>query len=164
MIIRETSWDDPDAIALRDAQRAEIAERYGTPDSEPGVAPSAADISVFFVVFDDDGAAIGCGGLRQLDDTEAEIKRMFVQPESRGTGASTAILERLEQEGRVRGLGRLVLETGNRQPDAIRFYQRQGYTRIPNFGYYVDSAISLCFAKPLIADDPAGDVACEGCE
>ena len=163
MIIRETEWDDVAGASLRLAQRAELTERYGTPDSEPGVPPSAADITVFFVAFDDD-TPVGCGGLRRLGDTEAEIKRMFVLPESRGSGVSTAILERLEEYGREHGLSRLVLETGNRQPDAIRFYQRQGYMPIPKFGRYVDSAISLCFAKPLVAADPASDVACEGCE
>ena len=163
MIIRETEWDDVAGASLRLAQRAELTERYGTPDSEPGVPPSAADITVFFVAFDDD-TPVGCGGLRRLGDTEAEIKRMFVLPESRGSGVSTAILERLEEYGREHGLSRLVLETGNRQPDAIRFYQRQGYRPIPKFGHYVDSAISLCFAKPLVAADPASDVACEGCE
>ena len=164
MIIRETEWDDVAGVSLRLAQRAELAERYGTHHSEPGVPPSAADITVFFVAFDDDDTPVGCGGLRRLGETEAEIKRMFVLPESRGSGVSTAILERLEEYGREHGLSRLVLETGNRQPDAIRFYQRQGYTPVPKFGHYVDSAISLCFAKPLVASDPASDVACEGCE
>jgi putative acetyltransferase len=164
MIVREAGWDDPAGSTLRDAQRAEIAERYGSSDSESGVPPSAADITVFFVALDDHGIAVGCGGLRQLGETEAEIKRMFVRPENRGTGVSTAILDRLEEYARERGLDRLVLETGDRQPDAVRFYQRQGYTRIPNFGHYVDSAISLCFGKPIFAADPASEVACEGCE
>ncbi len=164
MIIRATDWDDPAAAALRVAQRAEIAERYGTPDSEPGIPPSAADSTVFFVAFDDDGTAVGCAGLRRLDGTEAEVKRMFVRAEDRGTGASTAILERLEEYARENGLTRLVLETGDRQPDAVRFYQRQGYARIPNFGHYIGVEASLCFGKPLVATDPASDVACEGCE
>ena len=42
-----------------------------------------------------------------------------------------------------------VLETGDEQPDAIRFYEREGFTRIPNFGYYVDSPYSVCFEKTL---------------
>jgi putative acetyltransferase len=147
--VAEVAWDHPAAAALRQAQRDEIALRYGRPDSEPGPAPTADDITVFFVAFDDTGIAMGCGGLRQRDDTEAEVKRMFVAPEHRGTGVSTAILRRLEQYGRERGWRRLVLETGDQQPDAIRFYTREGYERIPNFGYYVDSAISLCFAKAL---------------
>ncbi len=164
MIVREVPWDDPDATALRAAQRAEIAERYGTPDSEPGIAPSAADMTVFVVAEDDEGSPIGCGGLRELDRTEAEVKRMFVRRESRGSGASTAILDRLESIARERGYDRLLLETGDRQPDAVRFYLRQGYTRIPNFGHYAGHEASLCFAKPLLDLDPAAETGCEGCE
>ena len=149
MRVTEVEFDHPASAALRAAQRDEIALRYGTEDSEPGPAPTAADITVFFVAFDDDGNPLGCGGLRQRDDTEAEIKRMFVDPAHRGTGASTAVLQRLEQYGRERGWVRLVLETGDQQPDAIRFYTREGYEPIPKFGYYVDSELSLCFAKPL---------------
>ena len=148
MIIEQVAWDHPASVSLRQAQRAEIEQRYGRPDSEPGPAPSGDDITVFFVAIVND-KPVGCGGLRELDSTEAEIKRMFVTTSARGTGASTALLARLEQVGRERGYRRLVLETGDQQPDAIRFYTREGYTRIPNFGYYIDSALSLCFAKQL---------------
>ncbi len=149
MRVDEVEWGHPAAVALRQAQRDEIAVRYGRDDSEPGPAPTADDITAFFVAFDEDDNPMGCGGLRQRDDTEAEIKRMFVAPEHRGSGVSTAILQRLEQYGREQGWARLVLETGDQQPDAIRFYTREGYERIPNFGYYADSSYSLCFAKPL---------------
>jgi len=148
VIIEQVPWDHPASVSLRQAQRAEIEQRYGTPDSEPGPAPTGDDITAFFVAFDGE-KPVGCGGLRELDSTEAEIKRMFVDPSSRGTGVSTALLARLEQFGRERSYRRLVLETGDQQPDAIRFYTREGYERIPNFGYYTDSAFSLCFAKQL---------------
>lgn len=148
--IEAVDWEHAASVSLRSAQRVEIAERYGTDDSEPGPAPTAADITVFYVAFvGDDGVPAGCGGLRRIDDTHGEIKRMFVDPGHRGTGVSTAILRRLEADARGRGWDRLVLETGDQQPDAMRFYEREGYTRIPNFGHYVDSALSLCYAKPL---------------
>jgi putative acetyltransferase len=147
--IEQVEWDHPASVSLRAAQRAEIAERYGTPDSEPGPAPTGDDITAFFVAFDDDGTALGCGGLRRLGDSEAEIKRMFVRTESRGSGVSVGILSRLEQYGREAGWRRLVLETGDGQPDAVRFYSREGFERIPNFGHYTDVAASLCFAKDL---------------
>ena len=146
--IREIAWDDPRGEALRVAQRAELTIRYETPDSEPGPAPTAADITLFLVAFDGE-TAIGCGGLRQIDEHHGEIKRMYVLPERRGSGISTAVLRALEDAARQRGWDRLVLETGERQPDAIRFYEREGYTRIPNFGHYVDSAISICYERRL---------------
>ena len=47
------------------------------------------------------------------------------------------------------GVDTLQLETGPLQPAAIAFYERNGFTRIPNFGEYADSEYSVCFAKRL---------------
>ncbi|WNI15408.1 GNAT family N-acetyltransferase [Actinacidiphila sp. ITFR-21] len=149
MRIDEVAWADPDAVALRDRQRAEIAVRYGTPDSEPGVPPSAADIAVFFVARDTDGTGVGCGGLRALGEGVGEVKRMYVDPAHRGSGVAPLILRTLEDWARGRGWTALRLETGDAQPDAVRFYTRSGYRRIPNFGVYADAARSLCFERSL---------------
>jgi putative acetyltransferase len=162
--IEEVTWGQPDGSALRAAQRVEIEARYGRPDSEPGPAPTAEDMTVFFVAYSDDGTPMGCGGLRRLDPHFGEVKRMYVTPQSRGTGVSTAILDRLEQYAADAGWQRLVLETGDMQPDAERFYLREGYSRIPNFGYYIGSDLSRCFEKVLVPADPALDTVCEGCE
>lgn len=144
--IRPVPWSHPDGERLRDDQQGEIAARYGTPDSEPGPKPTADSVTVFLVAYDAD-VAVGCGGLRALDDAHGEIKRMYVIPERRGTGISIAILLALESQARARGWDRVVLETGDRQPDAMRLYEREGYTRIPNFGYYADSELSICYEK-----------------
>jgi putative acetyltransferase len=164
VIVHQVHWTDPGAAALREAQRVELEARYGSPDSEPGPAPNAADITAFFVAYDDCDQPIGCGGLRQIPGNEAEVKRMFVAPSHRGTGVSRAILLELERFGRGRAWSRLVLETGDRQPDAVRFYEREGFIRIPNFAYYTESEHSLCYEKPLFATDPGGDIDCEGCQ
>ena len=153
LVIRAMPWDDPAGEALRVAQQDEISARYGTPDSEPGPKPTAADITVFFIAFDvlaDGGEVpVGCGGLRTLDSVHGEIKRMYVIPERRGTGISTTILRALEDAARGLGWQRLVLETGDEQPDAMRFYEREGYTAIPLFGYYADSPLSRCYEMVL---------------
>ena len=146
--LREVAWDHADGDRLRSAQQAELAARYGRLDSEPGPKPTASDISVFVIAYE--GAdAIGCGGLRTLDERHGEIKRMYVVPERRGSGIASAILRHLEVEARSRAWERLVLETGEQQPDAMRFYEREGYTPIPNFGYYADSELSRCYEKRL---------------
>jgi putative acetyltransferase len=157
--VLEKQWADTDGAQLRCEQQAEIAIRYGTDDSEPGVKPSANDIAVFVVAYAD-GKPIGCGALRQLrvdpDDAEApagdaEIKRMFVRSSKRGSGAATAILRALEAKALENGWTRLVLETGPQQPDAIRFYEREGYARIPNYGSYRGHKLSWCFGRTLVA-------------
>ncbi|MGA1835771.1 GNAT family N-acetyltransferase [Herbiconiux sp. 11R-BC] len=147
--IAREHFDSPDAAALRQAQRDELDERYGRDDHEPGEKPTAASVPVFLVARTADGAAVGCGGLRPLSGGGAEIKRMFVHPSVRGTGVAVALLRAIEDEARAMGLDRLLLETGTGQPDAIRFYEREGYTPIPLFGPYVGSGLSLCYARPL---------------
>lgn len=147
--IDRVSWDDPDAVRLREAQRTELDARYGTDNHEPGEVPTADTVPVFLVARDADGTAIGCGGLRLLEPGSGEIKRMYVAPSSRGTGVATALLRALEDHARRLGLTRLLLETGTGQPDAIRFYQREGYEPIEAYGPYVGETISRCFARDL---------------
>ncbi|MFC3991873.1 GNAT family N-acetyltransferase [Actinoplanes siamensis] len=146
--IAERPWDDPAGAALRRAQRAELDARYGSDDHEPGGAPQASEIDIFLVA-ERAGEALGCGALRRLDANSAEIKRMYVTPASRGSGVSTAILRALEAAARERGWTTMRLETGSEQPEAIRFYQREGYREIPLFGKYVGSPISRCFERSL---------------
>ncbi|QUH04251.1 GNAT family N-acetyltransferase [Saccharopolyspora erythraea] len=155
MRIQQVRWADPNAVTLRALQRAEIAARYGTPDSEPGLAPSQADIAAFFVAHADDGTPVGCGGLRHLGGGVGEVKRMYVVPARRGSGVAVAILDALEDWARGQGWTTLRLETGTAQPDAVRFYTRSGYQRIPNFGAYAGVATSLCFERVLEAQRSA---------
>ena len=148
-IIEERPWDDPAGTALRAAQRAELDQRYGSDDHEPGTPPSAADIDVFLVAVDDTGRPTGCGALRRLDAATAEIKRMYVAPDSRGSGVATALLRALEAAATDRGWTTLRLETGPAQPEAMRFYEREGYRQIPLFGPYVGSVLSVCYERSL---------------
>jgi GNAT superfamily N-acetyltransferase len=147
--IEQEPWDGADGVRLRAAQRAELDARYGNDDHEPGVAPTAADVTVFVVARDRSGRAVGCGGLRFLEPGTAEVKRMYVRPADRGGGAATGILRDLEDRARGAGVTRLVLETGTRQPEAIRFYEREGYLRVPGFGPYAGAPESVCYAREL---------------
>jgi GNAT superfamily N-acetyltransferase len=148
--IRAVDWDHPGAAALREAQRVEIRKVYypELENSEPGPKPSAGDIAAFYVAFDGE-RAVATGGLRAIDDAHGEIKRMYVDPDYRGTGVARDLLHALEADARGRGWDRLVLETGDRMHAAQRFYMREGYTPIPLFGHYVGSDLSLCLGKPL---------------
>ncbi|WP_220038045.1 GNAT family N-acetyltransferase [Curtobacterium sp. MCBD17_032] len=141
-------FDSPDAQRLRAAQRIEIDSTYGA-DTEPGPKPTADSIAVFFVARDEAGTPVGCGGLRLVDDGIAEVKRMYVRTESRGSGVAALILRRLEEAALDLGSPALVLETGMEQKGAIRFYEREGFRRIANFGPYVGAARSVCFSKIL---------------
>lgn len=47
-------------------------------------------------------------------------------------------------------MSRVVLETGTSQPEAVRLYEREGYSSIPLFGDYIGEITSLCFEKVLL--------------
>jgi putative acetyltransferase len=148
-VIQEVGWDHPEAVALREARRREIAEVYGRQDSEPaGSEATDRDVAVFVVAYDD-SRAVGCGGLRLIDDGVGEVKRMYVDPAARGTGVSTAILAALESWAVEHDLRTLRLETGDLLIAAQQFYQREGFTEIPAYGPYVGSALSRCYEKHL---------------
>ena len=149
LLVEAVPFDHPDAVALRTAQRAELTARYGTPDSEPGPAPTAADTTVFLLARDTAGRPVGCGALRELGDGTGEVKRMYVVPERRRSGVAGAVLAALEAEAARRGWTLLKLETGTEQPDAMAFYERHGYQRIPNFGHYAGSELSVCYERAL---------------
>ncbi|HEY0459584.1 MAG TPA: GNAT family N-acetyltransferase [Pyrinomonadaceae bacterium] len=90
---------------------------------------------------------IGCGAFKELTDESVEIKRMFVRPENRGKGAAQEILTELENWAAETGFKSAVLETGKKQPEAIRLYQKSGYQTIPNYGQYEGVENSVCMKK-----------------
>ena len=124
--------------------------RYGgdadigpTRDADMFVPPDG----VFLVVRDDDGRALGCGGICRFDETRAELKRMYVVPDARGLGLGRRLLVELEAEARALGYSAIVLETGDRQPESVGLYVSAGFERIPCYPPYSERALSLCFEK-----------------
>ena len=94
--------------------------------------------------------ALGCGAIRALGGahaTIAELKRMYARPGTHGVGH--AILTHLERSAQEFGYSQVWLETGVQNERAIRFYERHGYARIPNFGPYAGSAAATCLGKRL---------------
>ena len=147
--LEAAAWGDPDVTRLWAEQQAELAARYdGVADIEADLAPDGALANL--VAFDDDRAPVGCGLLRDLGGGLGELKRMYVVPTHRGRGVSRPILRELERRAREASLERLVLETGVRQPEAIRLYRSAGYTQIPNYGPYEHEPMSVCFGKDLV--------------
>tara|TARA_B100000795_G_C22526881_1_gene333558 strand:+ start:190 stop:642 length:453 start_codon:yes stop_codon:yes gene_type:complete len=93
--------------------------------------------------------AIGCGAFREFDSNTVEIKRMYVKEGYRGKGIANTILTFLEHWAKEKGYKKSILETGNRQVEAISFYKKSGYRSIPNYGHYTQMNDSNCFKKLL---------------
>ncbi|SDH11565.1 GNAT family N-acetyltransferase [Nonomuraea jiangxiensis] len=150
--VRAVPYDDPAARELRAAMTEEMGRRYGDRFTGPGNRTGAVTVepgSVVFtgVAFDAD-LAVGHVLLRRLGE-EIEIKRMFVVPSHRGRGVARDLLAAAERAARELGAARVILHTGDRQPEAVRVYEREGYTRIPIYPPYTSMTYSTCFEKPL---------------
>jgi putative acetyltransferase len=150
--IRRSTLASPEAVKLIAALNAELSATFPEPGathfSLTGAQVAAGDGA--FVIAYVNGSAAGCGAVRRLDETTAELKRMYVEPAVRGHGIGQAIVEALEGEARQLGIKRVVLETGTRLAAALALYQRMGYTPIPLFGEYLSSPdTSVCFGKEL---------------
>src|SRR5687767_10439249 len=139
--------DSPQGASLVAAHLAEMQRRYGAEDEWDGLVPDqlAPPHGTFLIAWADD-QAVGCGGLRRIDDTTGEIKRMFVADSARRRGIARAVLVELEKAARDLGYERLILETGTLQPEAIGLYESHGYEQIEPYGIYKDSEMSRCFA------------------
>ena len=127
---------------------AELTGRYHRPPSpflpEESLAPRTA-----FVVARLDGRAVGCGALRAIDESTVELKRMFVAPAARRRGVARRILAEAEALARAFGYGKIILETGVFQPEALALYRSAGYLPTPAYGRYVGRSDAFCFAKFL---------------
>ncbi|GAA0380908.1 GNAT family N-acetyltransferase [Microbispora corallina] len=138
--------DDPGLLALVDAMTAELVPLYGLPpDAEP--APLAPDARHLLAI--DGGKAVGCCAVQPLGQGVCELKRMYVDPAKRGKGLAVRLLERAERTALDLEAERMRLETGIRQPAAVRLYERAGYRRIPSYPPHDRDPESLCFEKTL---------------
>jgi GNAT superfamily N-acetyltransferase len=95
-----------------------------------------------------DGAALGCVGLRALDDGACEMKRLYVTPQGRGLGLGRALAEAVVGEARRIGYEEMRLDTLPRLAAAIALYEDMGFVRIPAY-YDTPIAGTLFFALSL---------------
>jgi len=147
-IIR-TNSENPDFIGLVKLLDADLAARDGNDHQFYSQFNSLSTITYVVVAFEN-GLAEGCGAIKKYSDDAMEVKRMYTKPEYRGRGIAARILLELEKWAVEMGCKKCVLETGQRQPEAIALYEHNGYRRIDNYGQYVGVENSVCFQKLLV--------------
>ncbi|MEP6953874.1 MAG: GNAT family N-acetyltransferase [Solirubrobacteraceae bacterium] len=136
MSFRTSDAASSPAVDLVAAMWAEIKALYPRIGNEDGPSATPADFSppggAFVVGFDGETPVAG-GGVKRLDDAAAEIKRMYVAPAARGSGAGRQLLGALEDAARELGYSVVRLDTGRFQGSALRMFQQAGYRPIADY-------------------------------
>jgi GNAT superfamily N-acetyltransferase len=124
-----TTGEDPVARELLGQITAEWTPRYGPPVPGDPASILPEDLTSYVALLDDDRPVAG-GGLRPLGEGIAEVKRMYVVPDRRGTGLARQLLGELEAVARDAGYRRLRLDTAG---GLHRFYLSSGFTEIADY-------------------------------
>lgn len=158
--IERVEYDDPRARELRARMDAEMTAVYslGRDPDEPVEKAAARDaalavhpekVRATLLVVDPDGTALGHAVLYDRRG-EWEVKRVIVDGEQRGRGIGRLIMAEIEAIGRAAGAPRLILQTGDRQPDAVALYQKVGWTPLATYEPYITTIPqSICFELVL---------------
>lgn len=113
------------------------------PRNEPLAARSV------FLIARLDRRLVGCAAMQPIDGDVAELRRMYVIRHCRRHGVATALLHEIEALARGRRFQAIRFATGIRQPEAIEFYEGEGYARITPYGAHMRDPLSLCYEKAL---------------
>jgi putative acetyltransferase len=102
-----------------------------------------ADCISFFTAWERD-ELLGCGALKELDPTHAEIKSMHTARPHHGKGIASAILQHMLTISRARSYRRISLETGSGAAfvPAQRLYEKFGFSFCAAFGDYREDSFS----------------------
>ena len=104
----------------------------------------------FWSVIDGD-TVVGCGALKRLDVSHAEVKSMRTTPARKRSGIASLMLEHIITEARRMGLTRLSLETGSAEffLPARRLYEKFGFEYCEPFADYRPDPNSVFLTRTL---------------
>jgi GNAT superfamily N-acetyltransferase len=147
--LRPLPYEDPLAQLLVEQVQQEYVTRYGGRDEavvDPGEFRPPAGL---FLVAEVGGVPAGCGAWRAYPPGGAEIKRVYVAPEFRRRGLAQVLMAELEVSAARAGHRSVVLNTGQRQPEAVALYRELGYAPVPGYGVYACSPEAVFLGKEL---------------
>ena len=147
VVVRIESPDQADVRKLLEQLDAHMSSLYPAESNHLLGVEALLRPDIRFFVARQSGTARGCGALKLGTDGTAEVKRMYVDPASRGSGIGKSLMSAIEEIAQRESVRILRLETGIHQPEAIGLYVASGFREIPAFPPYRPDPLSRFFAK-----------------
>ncbi|WP_203730093.1 GNAT family N-acetyltransferase [Streptomyces sp. SID12501] len=160
-------FDSPVAAALWRAYYTEVSDRWyllhqgrrtDPGELERGVtAESGAELAPpdgQLLVARYDGEPAGSAGVRLLDATTGELKRVFLREGMRGRGGAALLVAAAEGAARALGARHLVLDTRSDLAEARALYARLGYSETAP---YNDNPYAEHWFRKSLDDDQERD-------
>jgi putative acetyltransferase len=148
MFLSRTNSNNADFIELVKHLDAELANRDGNEHSFYAQFNKIDSLKHVVIAYENE-LHVGCGAIKEISAGIMEVKRMYTLPTHRSKGVASLILKELERWAIELNCKTCILETGRRQPEAIRVYEKNGYKYIENYGQYKGVENSVCFQKQL---------------
>ena len=146
----------PEVAPVLTGLRQEYEARYGHGAGDSVLDVDASEFEAptgAFVVLVDGDTTVAGGGIRRIDDTTAEVKRMWTNPDYRRQGHAMRMLRELAGLAGQLGYSTIRLETGYAQPEALALYRRLGFGEIDSYGPY-DHAFAFEFQLDALSATP----------
>jgi GNAT superfamily N-acetyltransferase len=153
----QVRWTDERAVLLQRILEEDLHGRYAG-RLQPGPGRNAAlsalavdpdDVLATVLAVSEDAGPVAHAALRTLNG-EWEVKRVVVLESQRGRGIASMLMGEIEAIAARGGASRVILQTGDQQPEAVALYAKLGYTRVPVYEPYATAIpFSLCFEKRL---------------
>ena len=97
-----------------DAEIAHLEDKYGHPNGRLYLALA-------------NGKSAGCIALRKLNDSQCEMKRLYVRPEYRSLGIGKRLTSQILDDARSMGYRQILLDTFPFLDRAMGMYRRLGF-------------------------------------
>jgi putative acetyltransferase len=143
----------PDILALIAALDAWQSQLYPQESNHLlELSEIAGSSLILLAVRHHNAETIGCGAVVLNEDGSGEMKRVYIDERHRGQKLGETLIMALEKAARERGCHTLRLETGIKQPAAIKLYTRCGYQERSAFAPYAEDPLSIFMEKGLVED------------
>lgn len=102
------------------------------PEALPKIVGKGPPESIFYIM-EQQGEALGMGGVRRLREGVCEMKRVYVRDAAKGQGLGRQLVERLMADARGFGYRTMFLDTSPTLTTARALYEKLGFTAIPAY-------------------------------